>query len=514
MTQNQFQNSSLAQPSSKSFITPTWQQHADMVSHLGQFSQNILLVIAPLGGGKTTFLDHFVSHSTNALRKCVVNANVETMEDLLKAIMEGFELPWMGIDAAYDQIQDHVEDSYVKDETTWMLLIDDAHLLSDEKLKSVLELVQFQSSPKKQLHLVFLGEASLELRLFSPDVASCIHGKIYTIELESWTLNDIRTFFAKEANMPRLDTEQLKQIFERSRGLPAQVLREKEAILETNVVKTKKMSGTLKKWHHRPVVMGVFIGLVAGGGYLMFNGTLEEEGASLPSNLAQLSDNDWEMQHITPQQSSHSAYQFDNMDAEVFDEKASRMVSAAYNAIPGTDKNDKAERHELANSTKVQNVAVAPKAVVEQTTPTTAEKTAKNPQTVIAAKQTPVKIEPKTIMAKSLKHEPLKQDINRRLTSEEELLLAVKDDHYTLQLLGARSEESVKQFIQAHDIADSTHYFKTKLSGKDWYVVVYGDYYSKAEALSAIDSMPSSLRDQSAQPWVRELKSIQKDIRK
>ena len=73
---------------------------------------------------------------------------------------------------------------------------------------------------------------------------------------------------------------------------------------------------------------------------------------------------------------------------------------------------------------------------------------------------------------------------------------------YTLQLVGARSEENIKQFIAKYGIQNDASYFKTKLSGKDWYVVVYGNYATQEQAKAAMKNLPESLATAPLQPWI------------
>ncbi|WP_206064539.1 SPOR domain-containing protein [Neptunomonas sp. XY-337] len=83
---------------------------------------------------------------------------------------------------------------------------------------------------------------------------------------------------------------------------------------------------------------------------------------------------------------------------------------------------------------------------------------------------------------------------------------------FTLQVLGARSEESVEKFIASLDSRDRLYYFKTVLSGKPWHVVVYGQYASKAAASRAITGLPEELRKLG--PWPRSVKGVHQDIQK
>lgn len=99
-------------------------------------------------------------------------------------------------------------------------------------------------------------------------------------------------------------------------------------------------------------------------------------------------------------------------------------------------------------------------------------------------------------------------------TVSEKRLLERDQTHYTLQLLGARKEDNVQRFIQQNALQEKADYYRTTLSGKEWYVVVYGDYPDLQAAKAALQSMPEHLKKAAAAPWIRDLKSVQQDIQK
>lgn len=82
--------------------------------------------------------------------------------------------------------------------------------------------------------------------------------------------------------------------------------------------------------------------------------------------------------------------------------------------------------------------------------------------------------------------------------------------HYTLQLLGARSEASVRRFLRAHRLAGKAVYFKTRRKGGDWYSLVYGSYPDREQARKAAARLPASLRE--AGPWARSFASIHAEL--
>ncbi len=79
--------------------------------------------------------------------------------------------------------------------------------------------------------------------------------------------------------------------------------------------------------------------------------------------------------------------------------------------------------------------------------------------------------------------------------------------HYTLQLLGTRSQASVRAYIRAHRLTGKVVYFKTQHDGRDWYSLVYGVYRDRKQALQASTRLPARLRQ--SHPWPRSFAGIQ-----
>ncbi|MBR9827772.1 MAG: AAA family ATPase [Oceanospirillales bacterium] len=94
----------------------------------------------------------------------------------------------------------------------------------------------------------------------------------------------------------------------------------------------------------------------------------------------------------------------------------------------------------------------------------------------------------------------------------EQDLLGWPQQGYTLQMLGAREEISVKKFIEAQAQPERFYYFRTLFKGQPWHVVVYGQYADRAAAVSAVQALPAGL--QKLRPWARSIAGVKSDIKK
>ena len=432
------------------FITPAWQGQIELVTHLCQYSQNVLLVIAPLGGGKTTYLSHLSTLLPVGTRQQILRADPAlSSANWLNLIAEGFDVPSQGIEGTIFNIHTALEEAYDFNQAIWTLFVDDAHLLTNAQLQILLELVKFDVEPSKQLHLVLLGEPSLELRLFSPELADYVQGKLYTVELESWTLLDVKTYFAKDDYLSPLTPEQIQTIFEKSRGLPGCVIREKNTLLKQSQTHQKYDWLAFKKHAFRPVAIGIVLGAVIGGTYLMthsgMNASAMEEEDLLATTSIELPDDPWTQRPTLPAAEAVDAGSADV--ADVADAVTMRFDEEA--------------------AAKVITPSIQPIAQASQ---------------------------------------PLKKsiDVPKPPASAGKL--------YTLQLLGSRKEENVKKFIALYGLQNKAKYFRTRRAGQDWFVVVYGEYPSSTAAKAAIPEMPKSLKQAALQPWVRELQGLREDL--
>jgi len=78
---------------------------------------------------------------------------------------------------------------------------------------------------------------------------------------------------------------------------------------------------------------------------------------------------------------------------------------------------------------------------------------------------------------------------------------------YTIQLLGSRDLNDIRDFIKTNRLSAKTQHFRTKLNGQPWYILTYGHYASEQAAITALHHLPSSLRSHGA--WVKSFATIQ-----
>lgn len=93
---------------------------------------------------------------------------------------------------------------------------------------------------------------------------------------------------------------------------------------------------------------------------------------------------------------------------------------------------------------------------------------------------------------------------------DEKWILTQRPEAYTLQLVGVQDVAAAKRFISRHQLTGQATYFKTIRAGQPWFSVIYGVYPDRVTAIKGRDSLPTALRK--SEPWPRTYASIQAAI--
>ncbi len=96
------------------------------------------------------------------------------------------------------------------------------------------------------------------------------------------------------------------------------------------------------------------------------------------------------------------------------------------------------------------------------------------------------------------------------LTEDEQVLLSWRSGDYTLQLLGAGSEQTVREYVSRQPNRGQLLVYRTRRQGNDWFVIVTGRFDSAEAARRAIEELPGHQRGEG--PWPRPLAGVQEDI--
>jgi DamX protein len=96
------------------------------------------------------------------------------------------------------------------------------------------------------------------------------------------------------------------------------------------------------------------------------------------------------------------------------------------------------------------------------------------------------------------------------LTANAAWLWSQNPGHYTLQLLGSHQLEALRSFIKQHQLARQTSFYRTRRNNREWFVLLYGSYPDREQALAAISRLPAEL--QRSKPWARRFADIHAEL--
>jgi DamX protein len=113
--------------------------------------------------------------------------------------------------------------------------------------------------------------------------------------------------------------------------------------------------------------------------------------------------------------------------------------------------------------------------------------------------------------------QPVKDDViertQERIILGEKWLLSQVSSYYTIQLMGARKEALLFNFVERNQLLEKNEiaYYQSTFEDKVWFQLLYGVYPTKNDAQAAADNLPLKIRKSS--PWIRRLSAVQKTIR-
>lgn len=446
-----------------------WGQCLDLLSHLCQYGNDILLVSGPSGIGKTTMKNALINKDPERFIVCDVLATPSLTPESIAG----------RLDVACNS-QDNKE---------LLLLIDDAQNLSFETITLLLQLKQ-KSVETGILHIVLFATPELEQKILRSVIKDEFFEQTHIIEIEPLTLAEVQAFLTHEWGAVHnsellLSKSKCKKIYALSGGIPG-----KAKQIAKEVLAGKDGPQELHdKYRLSPFAVGVTVSF----GVLFCILAVVWPSADETTLLKQSKT----LAIAMPDSIKADAI----IDTELTsDPMANAVLSNA----------------DLANNEPIDPAILAP-------TVTTDEKMARL-ERKLEALQHQLSEEQEARRAAEIKlinHTQLSQQVqpkpsvNNKLvhnSAHETHLLTIPGQNYAIQLLGSNSEKKAQAFINNNKLTNKAYYYKGIHKGRPWFIVVIGNYSSKIEAQRALSKLPLSLRK--LRPWPRQYSQIQNSISK
>lgn len=508
------------------YVSKALKQRLDLITHLTQFGDAVIIVTGPEGSGKTTLCKRFRDYAKEGWLLC----NVPPAQSLQLPEILAHSLDVRPGSSLKQQIMQWINSA--TDDTLLVLLIDDAQLLDKATLEQLS--VCFTPPLNNRIRLILFGTAETTELIKQAHQQQILQGSTQCLELPAFTEEETRAYLMHRLEMagfhgdnPFTETE-IRAICKSAEGWPRGTNHLADLCLTEHHTRAvaKQNSGrqyTLKPSNKKSWLTAAVFLLIAALAWMFMR---PETGQGPDMNLA---EHPLEMPPAATTRSQQPAEQYPRTR---IDNKPQGFATTA-ESVATENTNSPVETNQIdtqivdlidsykaieANTPETQPVNDSPPAATiaiaaddEVLTATAAVKKHQSQATVSETTGSAPAQASETALAKTDKNLPTKAADKHELAQRENWLLQQPDSYYTLQLLGSRDEQAVQRFIKKHHLpARQTAYYRGQYKGGKWFVVLYGVYPSRNDAAKHIADLPEKIRRQN--PWPRPLASIHKAI--
>ncbi len=206
-----------------------WEQRMELLTHLCQFSQVLLVIAGEAGCGKSTFNRQFINamRSTDTIICEMIGSDILTPSQLWQQLSEYLDLNQTDVETTKLSTQiNQVATALSSLQQPHLLVIDDAHLLPTKTLSALLQLIAMQTDLKNRLRVLLIGSPMLSERLDVLAQESQSESLIHTMVFEPFTLAQTKRYLefcfkqvGCQDTLPIPDT-QIARIYRDSQGNP------------------------------------------------------------------------------------------------------------------------------------------------------------------------------------------------------------------------------------------------------------------------------------------------------
>lgn len=482
------------------FASEEGNQQLALLEHLSRYSSLLSVVQGPQGSGKSRFLMEFARHQDDTTVVSHVKATMlMTAGQLLQAIYAGFSSHFTQPpnETTFGPLLKFSHDLDEKGQAA-LVLIDNAQELNTDAVSMLLDMMSLATENQTVPHVVLFSEYPLSRNLDAYQ-RSRYEQLSHSFTLAPYSLEQTRAYLLHRVravgggiNLPFND-KQVKQIHQESGGYPGRINQLAQAMMGNGDKPPKSgMRFNLAVGFplaHMALLSVVMLGILVAVLFSDKPSTSATTAADRTSNVIPLS----------PRQGQSSAETIARIDA--MQRKIGQEGEIILPPIP-------------AGTSSLPAISMSNTPTAEQ--PNDTSMVAPAISTAPIRAEAPLASAAPVADAPAEEAQPKNEQANLKVSQDRfdktEWWLSQNPNRYTLQLLGTHNKGTVQDFIRDQGGVDAFGYFKSKHNGKDWFVVVYGTYRNRSEAIAAAESLPKDIRD--LNPWARSARGIQDDIKK
>ncbi len=556
------------------FSTPELRQRLDLLRHLTDNSEKILLIKGVDGSGKSTLLQQYRILARDDWMVCCLTADPMLQPDQFYSLLfRRFGLT-DSTTANINGLLKRFEMLHAAGRLP-VIVVDDAHLMPVATLIALFRLFERRPGNRALIRVVLFATPHINNHFQMPQVQAMNLQIVQSLDMPLFDRDQSQAFIefqlAGEGRKQelKLAAGRMERIIRESAGVPGLLEAQLHTIFaETPGAVRESPAAPLGKHPFKmpPVLADLPLAVLIGAPLLAVlllltlifqdeinrlfdqNGTTQiaEEPAIVredglrPLKLPELTKNPQPRAVPEPVEPA-SPFELENQPVAVPDlpsvtlpERDLAVESPAESPVPGSEVVATApETHDTEPEqppVPTETVATAPTGAPERVSPAEPVIAADTPVPEGAAETAPseapqtAEAAPERVAAKAPANRPAvaeplgeaSQAPSGRPVAgvepikDEKWILTQRPEAYTLQLVGVQDAAAARGFISRHRLTGQVTYFRTIRAGQPWFSVIYGVYPDRSAAIKGRDQLPPSLRK--SEPWPRTYASIQAAI--
>ena len=235
-------NNPFSNTSHRYYLTSELSQRINLIRHLIENSEQLLLVLAEKGGGKTALLNQLKRIAEKECQHWWIytpdTSPALSSEVLLSSILNTFHVRHEGKPFAIlqDSLRNHIAATRYNGQIP-VLFVDDAHQLPLATLKFLIEL-NMQGKAPTRMRVVLFCEPQITSILATPEFEMVQNTLIHTLDVPVFSDTQVRDYLqfrlhnTRYSHIHPFHSEVIKKIYDRSEGLAGKINMYAQQILQ------------------------------------------------------------------------------------------------------------------------------------------------------------------------------------------------------------------------------------------------------------------------------------------
>lgn len=500
------------------YAEPTRKQRLDILLHLTQYTNELLVVIGEQGMGKTMFLQQFINSAGEHWKTCTIQGHkMMTEEQFLQRVYMGFGIAHASTHKStmLSNLKKRL-DIQLEQALPVILLIDDAHLFSSKVLSLILELASIRNvSSGTSVRVILFSEPQIKILLAQPELDEKHRLIVRKIDLPPFDETHTGDYLRHRLSQAGMATEQflttqtIRKIYKQSNGIPALINETADKLLfETTPIirRTSHVQAQKKMAGLKYIVIALLAGVIIAMFWIQHYLSGENRDMGETGNVSHINEQTTP-KTITPLKLPELGTVKQEQEQVQQQESTANKDSNAATKMDTTKSVTTREPVDPMQSLKDDLAS-------KSTTPPAPPPPTNNPEPSSAGEKIQYEqvAQPEvTTVAEFATENASPPPTNTTHLKDANWIQQQNPEYFTLQLVTGRQQATIERFIAKYKLqSEVLAYFYSRRNEKNWHNLIYGVYPDRATANKAITQLPPELAD--VKPWIRQFRSIQSEV--